>query len=183
MNEQYDAFGGDSSDKKEENEPVEPNPENGAEEPVQESLSEVKKPAKEGVASAEDLSADEKEQAEYWLSRDYGAPAVPETGTEGEKAKKELEVLFADFEKTYDLPSLYSLKAEDLPTNPIRNQAKEALYPATALLTKIKIDPSIGRATHEELQKTFRRLSNAVGDLNKDPVTGKLRLDHDRVND
>jgi hypothetical protein len=178
MNEQYNAFGGDSSDKKEENEAVEPVGGVPEEKPIQELVPGVKK-RKEGVTPISELTEEQRAIAESFMG-DLDGPVVLEYGTEGEKAKKELEVLFADFEKTYDLPTLFAIneiKLDDLIKHPIRTPAKNALNPMTSLLEKIMNDQSIDRAVYRELRKKFRLFSNAVGMYNSG------RLHHDRVND
>lgn len=161
---------------------MKPTPEDKIEEPANEIVRLGQKAENKGITPVSELTPEQRAIAEAIMG-DLDAKPILEYGTEGEKSIQELIELLNAFENRYDLPTLFALKAEEIQNHPLREPAKKALNPMTALLSKIETDYSISREVYRDLRKRFRKISNAVGILNRDPATGKFTLDHDRVND
>jgi len=105
--------------------------------------------------------------AEQWLN-DH--PVQIETRKSPEQGIAEFENMIADFEATYSLEELNAitdLSADPERKHPLRDPAKEALKPIFIKLKEIKDATDISDERYEKIKKDWKRLSNAVGVVNK----------------
>jgi hypothetical protein len=89
----------------------------------------------------------------------------------------ELEEMLALFESTHSLAELnliVDLTPEEAPKHPVRESARVALIPIITKLNILKRETNISAEKYGEIKAKCRRLSNAVGMINKNIV------DHDR---
>ena len=112
--------------------------------------------------------------AEQWLS-DH--PVQVETKKGYEQGVAEFENMIALFEVKYPLEELFAIV--DLTSDPerqhlLRDPAKEALKPIFEKLNEIKEGTTISDEGYEELKAKWKKISNAVGMINRGIV------DHNR---
>lgn len=108
---------------------------------------------------------------------DFPNPKEREVHKESESAIAEFDELIASFEAMHSLEELHAiidLKPEDAPKYPVRESAKAALIPIVAKLNALEADPTIPAEKIQELNDKYRRLSRAVGIINRNKV------DHNR---
>ncbi|MCK9344767.1 MAG: hypothetical protein M0P64_01420 [Candidatus Pacebacteria bacterium] len=112
-------------------------------------------------------TAEEVALAEQWLN-DH--PVQVETKKGCEQGVVEFENMVAEFEATYSLDELFAiidLTSDPDRKHPLRDPAKEALKPIFAKLKEIKDGTDITDDKYEELKTQWKKLSNAVGMINK----------------
>ena len=99
--------------------------------------------------------------------------AKPETKRECGPEVAELEKLFTAFEAEHSLDALHAivdLTPEEAPNHPVREPAKNALAPITQLFNTIKDKTNITPDALAILTAKRKRLSQAVGIINKGKV-------------
>lgn len=122
----------------------------------------------------------EREDAERladYLARHPDPVISPENLREAGPEIAEFENMTASFELTHSLAELHSivdLTALEASKHTIREPARVALIPIVAMLNTLKKETNISPTKYEEIKAKYKRLSRAVGMINKNKV------DHDR---
>lgn len=113
------------------------------------------------------------EQYEQWMGDNPETEILKENLRECESEIIEFEEMIASFESMYSLAELHSiidLTAEEAPQHPVREPAKAALIPIVAKLNTLEKETNISPEKYEELKAKYKRLSRAVGIINKNKV-------------
>ncbi len=136
-----------------------------------------KAPKKERLKETQEtiLTPEQAETADYWLKIiEKEKPTFsPEKQRECAPEIEKLENLFIAFEKEHSLEQLLlitDLTPKDAPNHPVREPAKNALKPITALLDVLKRETNITSEKYDELEAKYKILSRAVGMINNNKV-------------
>ena len=132
-----------------------------------------------GGSTPEELKQREEQKQmelyEQWVA-DHPDPERRYIDEEHSPEIAELEQRYTSFESGHSLLELHAItEEEDARTNPVRQSAKEALDPILAILNTLERETNISPEKFKELKEKYRRLSKAVGIIDKD---GKV--DHAR---
>ena len=112
-----------------------------------------------------------------YLARHPDPVISPENLREAGLEITKFENMVALFESTHSLTELHSiidLTAVEASKHAMREPARVALIPIVAMLNTLKKETNISPEKHEELKAKYKRLSRAVGMINKNKV------DHNR---
>lgn len=99
--------------------------------------------------------------------------SVQETKLEHEPEVAKFKELVALFETEHSLAELHliiNLSPEEAPNHPIREPARKAIGPIVSQLKKLKEETNISPEQYEDLRAEYKRLSRAVGIINKGVV-------------
>lgn len=135
--------------------------------PKQENIPPEKNEKGQVSVTPEDLKD---EHVQNWLARSQGEGLV-NNNIEITPGAREYKRLLDEFEATYSLEKLYAivdLSADPDRKHPLRDPAKKAL----SLISNFARDNHVG--PHAELKAQWKKISNAVGMVNKGMV------DHNR---
>jgi hypothetical protein len=119
------------------------------------------------------IRQEEDERCEQFMKDHPELFAIPEVKRECGPEIAEFESLIASFESTFSLEALHQivdLTPADAPKHPIREPARVALIPIVKLLNALKDETDITPEKHADLKKEYKRLSQAVGMINRDKV-------------
>lgn len=119
-----------------------------------------------------DLTQDQAELVEQWLPK-YTAEE-PEKVESKFKVARELLAEFEKFEAEHSIEELLAitdLAPEDAPNHPVREPARKALIPIVEKLNHLRDKTTISKSEYAELEAKYKRLSSAVGMINR----GKVR--------
>ncbi|HUC31443.1 MAG TPA: hypothetical protein VMR99_02005 [Candidatus Paceibacterota bacterium] len=122
---------------------------------------------------SEEFSQEQQEIIDEWMPRYTTEEIPPEKRRECGPEVEELEGMFQNFEQAHDLAALIAitdLTPAEAPNHPIREPAKAALNPIYKKLCLIKDETNITGEKYMELKAKWKRLSQAVGMINKNIV-------------
>lgn len=128
-----------------------------------------------GKKKLQELEDAEREKAHFAMHPEQ--LMVPQNLREAGPEIREFENLVALFEAIHSFEKLHSivnLTPVEAAIHPIREPARVALIPIVALLNTLKKETNISTERHEYLKAKYKRLSRAVGMINKNKV------DHNR---
>ncbi|MBA3284610.1 MAG: hypothetical protein H0U27_06070 [Nitrosopumilus sp.] len=118
----------------------------------------------------EGLTDEEIEMYEAYMDSHPEIEIPQESLRDPEKEIAEFETFITNFEQSHNLEELNTiteLTPEDAPNHPIREPARKDLNPIVALLNTLKKETAITEEKHEELKAKYKRLSQAVGIINR----------------
>ncbi len=119
------------------------------------------------------LTEEEEAEAQAQLKKYPEQTSAPESPRDCEPEIKEFERMIDLFETMYSLEALHAitdLTPEQAPDHPIRQPAKIALEPIVALLNRLEEETNISGSRYAEMKAKYKRLSRAVGMINKNKV-------------
>ena len=121
----------------------------------------------------EGLSEEEREMYEQYMI-DHPEVKIPVEDLKDYKERAAtLEESLAKFERDFNLEELFAitnLTPEDAPNHPIREPARQALIPIVSYLKSLKSETNIPDDIYDVLEQRYKRLSRAVGMINKNIV-------------
>jgi len=104
-------------------------------------------------------------------SEKYAKPEIEQLSPlECEEKIAEYETLIADFEAEHDLEALHAiveLTPDDAPHNELREPARLGLFPIVKLMNFLESQSNVSRERFEELKQNYKKLSRAVGMINR----------------
>lgn len=101
------------------------------------------------------------------------AAETPEAKLECEPEVAKFKEMVAAFEAEHSLEELHAitdLTPEDAPKHPLREPARVAIIPIVTQLNKLKEETNITPERYEEMRAEYKRLSRAIGMINKGKV-------------
>ena len=139
---------------------------------------------KKGPLSPEEMQAIEKakndaQDAEYaeMVAEYERLDAPPEVKKEGGPEVAKFQELITAFEQEHSLEELHliiDLIPKEAPMHPVREPARKAIAPIFAQLKVLRKEADISSKELDEVEQDYRRISQAVGIINKN------RVDHTR---
>lgn len=98
---------------------------------------------------------------------------TPEAKLECGPEIAKFEEMVVSFEAEHSLEELHAiidLTPEEAPKHPLREPARVALIPIVTQLNKLKQETDIAPEKYEEMRAKYKRLSQAIGMINKGKV-------------
>lgn len=116
---------------------------------------------------------EENDRIAYFLEK-YASPIVKEEEKRDPTPEiNQLENVFVDFESKFSLEELHKITEitfEESRNHPLREPARVALFPMTAILKILKEETTISPEQLEALKLKYKKLSQAVGIMNKNII-------------